>query len=53
MVINNLFHDVLQSALLPLLMPFNGTGVNPRSIVILDNTLIHHVDGIVEMINEA
>ena len=47
----DLFYDVLQSALLPFLMPFNG--VNPRSILILDNASIYHVDGIVEMINEA
>ena len=32
-------------------MPFNG--VNPHGIVILDNASIHHVQGIVEMINEV
>ena len=32
-------------------MLFNG--VNPHSIVILDNASIHHVQGIVEMINEV
>ena len=47
----DLFYDVLQSALLPDLMPFNG--VNPHSIVILDNASIHHADGIVKMINEV
>ena len=44
----DLFYNVLQSALLPHLMPFNG--VNPYSIVILENASIHHVQGIVGMI---
>ena len=37
--------------LLPTLMPYDG--VNPNSIVILDNASIHHVDGVVEMIGEV
>ena len=47
----DIFHDVLQSALLPHLMSFNG--VNPHSIVILDNASIHHlyIHVIVQMIN--
>ena len=47
----DLFYDVLQSALLPHLMPFNG--VNPLRIVILDNASIYHADGIVKMINQV
>ena len=44
------FYDFIQR-LLKLLMPFNG--VNPHSVVILDNASVHHVQGIVEMINEV
>ena len=32
-------------------MPFNG--VNPNSVVILDNCSVHHVQGIVSMITEV
>ena len=38
----------MQKYLLPHLLPYNGT--NPHSIVIMDNASIHHVDGVVEMI---
>ena len=33
------------------LKPFDGT--NEQSIVVMDNASIHHVDGIVEMIQEV
>ena len=42
------FYDFVQKFLLPQLMPFNG--VNPHSIVILDNCSIHHVEEITSMI---
>ena len=45
------FYDFVQKHLLPHLMPFNG--VNPHSVVILDNCSIHHVDGIASMIEEV
>ena len=35
------FYDYVQKHLLPHLIPFNG--VNPHSVVILDNCSIHHV----------
>ena len=38
----------MEEHLLPQLQPFTGT--NARSVVILDNAAIHHVDGIVELI---
>ena len=38
------FAKFVWDSLLPVLMPFNGT--NPRSIVIMDNASIHHVDEI-------
>ena len=42
------FSDFVKECLLPQLQPFTGT--NARSVVILDNAAIHHVDGIVELI---
>ena len=36
------FVDFLEKSLMPNLMPFNG--YNPRSVVIMDNCSIHHVD---------
>lgn len=44
------FLKFVEKNLLPLLMPFNGT--NPNSIVIMDNAAIHHVEGVVDMVNE-
>ena len=45
------FYDFVQSYLLPQLMPFNGT--NPHSVVVLDNAAIHHVDGIMSMVEQV
>ena len=45
------FYDFVQKYLLPQLMPFNG--VNPHSIVILDNCSIHYVEEITSMIEEV
>ena len=45
------FYDFIQVSLLPHLMPFDG--YNPHSIVIMDNCSIHHVPGVVEMIQEV
>lgn len=45
------FASVLERYLLPHVLPFDG--VNPHSVVIMDNASIHHVDGIVEMIQDA
>ena len=47
----DIFYDFVQSCLLPHLMPFNGT--NPHSVVVLDNAAIHHVDGIMSMVEEV
>ena len=41
----------LYTQLLPHLKPFDGT--NEQSIVVMDNASIHHVDGIVDMIQEV
>ena len=45
----DIFYDFVQSYLLPQLMPFNGT--NPHSVVVLDNAAIHHIGGIMSMVN--
>ncbi len=45
------FYTCVQKCLLPHLMPFDGT--NPHSVVIMDNASIHHVDGVVEMIQSV
>ena len=47
----DVFFDFVQDSLLPHLMPFNG--VNPQSVIVMDNAAIQHVDGIVDLINEV
>ena len=43
--------DFVEKVLLPHLMPFDG--VNPHSVVILDNCSIHHNEDAVQMIQEV
>ena len=43
-----IFMEFLQKQVLPILLPFDGH--NPRSVVIMDNASIHHVDAIVAAI---
>ena len=45
------FVDFIQQALLPQLQPFDG--VNPYSVVTLDNASIHHADGVVDLIEST
>ena len=47
----DIFYDFVQSSLLPLLMPFNG--VNPNSIVVMDNCSIHCLDDVINLINSV
>ena len=42
------FTDFILNCLLLVLMPFNG--VNPRSVVIMDNANIHHVEEVTDLI---
>ena len=42
------FSKFVRDILLPRLNPFNG--VNPRSVVIMDNASIHHVDEVIDLI---
>ncbi len=41
----------VERCLQPQLLPFNGT--NPRSVVVLDNARIHHVDRAIQLIEET
>ena len=45
------FCTFIERCLLPQLLPFNGT--NPRSVVIMDNASIHHVEPAVQLIEES
>ena len=45
------FYDFVHTHLMPYLMPFNG--VNPHSVVVLDNCSIHHVAGVKDMLEEV
>ena len=45
------FLKYVQRSLLPLLMPFNGT--NPKSVVVMDNASIHHVEEVVDTIQSV
>jgi transposase len=42
------FVNFIQKCLLPILQPFNW--LNPRSVVILDNASIHHVQEVEDLI---
>ena len=46
----DVFADFVDKCLLPCLMPFNG--INPRSVVVMDNTSIHHVEKIRDLIEQ-
>ena len=45
------FYTFVEKVLLPNLQPFNG--INPHSVVIMDNCSIHHVPETVSMIEEV
>ena len=45
------FFDFVRGTLIPNMLPFNG--MNPRSIAILDNCSIHHVDQVLKLFLEA
>ena len=47
----DVFSDFLEQYLIPHLLPFNG--VNPRSVVILDNASIHHTRRPLELIQSV
>ena len=45
------FAHFVKKCLLPLLMPFNG--VNPYSVVVMDNASVHHVETVTTLIRSA
>ena len=44
----DVFENFIDECLLPILKPFNGS--NPHSVVIMDNTSIHHVDRVSHLV---
>lgn len=44
------FIEFIENNLMPVLMPFNGH--NPRSVVIMDNCSIHHVDHVTTLLQQ-
>ena len=46
---SSVFLNFVQHCLLPILLPFDGE--NPRSVVVLDNASIHHVDLVTRLIS--
>ena len=47
---SDIFINFIQRCLLPILLPFDG-GDNPRSVVVLDNASIHHVETVRQLIS--
>lgn len=45
------FVDFVRGSLIPNMLPFDGT--NPRSIAVLDNCSIHHVESVVDLFTDA
>ncbi len=50
-VTGEIFTDFTRRQLLPHLMTFNG--LNPNSVVVLDNCSVHHVSGVADVIQEV
>ena len=46
-----MFYDFVQRSLLPHLLPFDG--VNPNSVVVMDNCSIHCIDNVIHLINSV
>ena len=44
----SLFEDFLRKYILPIVQPFNG--VNPKSVIVMDNASIHHVEEVTGLI---
>ena len=48
---SKIFYSFVEERLLPCLLPFDG--INPHSVLIMDNCSIHHVSEIVQIIEEV
>ena len=45
------FYQFMQTSVLPHLMNFDG--INPHSVLVMDNCSIHHIAGVVNMVHEV
>ena len=45
------FLEFVRKCMLPIVMPFDG--INPNSVVAMDNPSIHHVDEVVELLTSV
>ncbi len=45
------FYDFVRGTLIPNMLPFDG--VNPRSIVVMDNLTVHHVPEVLDLFRQA
>lgn len=45
------FIEFIEMSVMPTLMPFNG--INPRSIIIMDNCAIHHIPEVTDLIQQT
>ena len=45
------FYDFIRGYLIPQLLPFDGQ--NPRSVVVMDNCSIHHIQEVSELLNDT
>jgi len=45
------FYDFVRGSLIPNMLPFDG--VNERSVVVMDNCSIHHIEPVTSLLNEA
>ena len=47
----HVFFDFVRGSLIPQMMPFDG--INPRSIAVMDNLSVHHVEEITDLFQQA
>ena len=47
----DIFFDFVSSSLIPMMMPFNG--INSRSVLIMDNCSVHHVNEVKSLLQQA
>ncbi len=47
----DVFCDFIERCLLPQMLPFDG--YNPRSVLVMDNASIHHVDDVIGLVEEV
>ena len=46
-----MFFDFVRGSLIPNMMPYDG--INPRSVVIMDNCSVHHICEVKQLLDEA